>query len=77
MIDDRCENSTCAEREEEEFHLLTLGEQLDEVKLEGDDVDAVLRGQSFSCTHTANRVSKTRTLCCSSCYFLFLRSTLK
>lgn len=48
------EYSTCAEREEEEFNLLTFWEQLNEVKLERNHVDAALRDQSFSCTHRTN-----------------------
>lgn len=45
------EHSTCTECEEEEFNLLAFWEQLNEVKLKRNHVNAVLRGQSFSCTH--------------------------
>lgn len=45
---------TCAEGEEEELHLLTFGQQLDEVELEGDRVNAVLRDHSFCCRGRAH-----------------------
>lgn len=47
---------TSAESEEEDFYLLALGQQLDEVKLEGNSVDAVLRGRGFSCSGPNGRV---------------------
>ena len=43
--------STCTECEEEELNLLAFWKQLNEVKLEGNHGNAVLRGQGFSCTH--------------------------
>jgi len=43
---------TCAECEEEDFNLLALWEQLDEVKLERNHVNTVLSGQGFSYKHT-------------------------
>ena len=42
------EYSTCAECEEEEFNLLAFWEQLNEIKLEGNHMNAVLRRQSLS-----------------------------
>lgn len=46
------EYCTCAECEEEDLHLLAFREQLNEVKLERNHVNAVLQGWGFSCTHT-------------------------
>lgn len=43
---------TCAECDEKQLNLLAFWEQLNEVKLERDHVDALLRDQMFSCTHT-------------------------
>lgn len=48
------EYSTCTECEEEELDLLALWEQLNEVKLKRDHVNAVLTGRGFSCTNTGN-----------------------
>ena len=48
---------TFAEGEEEDFDLLALGKQLDEVELEGHRVDAVLQGGAFSCGHSQLRAS--------------------
>lgn len=42
------EYSTCTECEEEEFNLLAFWEQLNEIKLEGNHMNAVLRRQGFS-----------------------------
>lgn len=46
--------TTCTECEEEELHLLAFWEQLNEIKLEWNHVDAVLRSQGFSCTCRTN-----------------------
>lgn len=40
---------TSAKSEEENLNLLALGEQLNEVKLEGDCVNTILRGWVFTC----------------------------
>lgn len=45
--------STCTEGEEEELHLLALWKQLNQVKLEGNHVNALAK--VFSCGHKGNR----------------------
>lgn len=42
---------TCAECDEKQLDLLAFWEQLNEVELERNHVDVLLRDQMFSCTH--------------------------
>ena len=51
----RSECRTCTECEEKDLDLLALWKQLNEVKLERNHLNAVLRGQGFSCTYTQEK----------------------